>query len=119
MVWVLLVLLIYYGGLNACSLVSIPSGSEIIGAIIIGRVLDNFQPEKRKSGATVVMYALFAVVLFSNVLAYSLEFPYAWTKPVKEIDYTSSSVLIPSLVFFLWGFSGNGSSMHGELLGSI
>lgn len=85
---------------------SIPSGSEIIGAIIIGRILDSFQPEQRKRGATMVVYVLFVVVVSSNVLAFYLESPYAWSKPVREIDYASSSVLLPSLVFFLWGFSG-------------
>eukprot|EP01135_Chromosphaera_perkinsii_P003716 Nk52_evm34s252 gene=Nk52_evmTU34s252 len=77
-------------------------GAEIIGALAIGYCLDNFRPSIRRHSMIWGQYA-FGVIGFALALYH--EWDYVWQKEAPAYDVGDSGIILPSFVYFIWGFS--------------
>jgi hypothetical protein len=81
--------------------------SEIVGGLFIGAMLDKASKRAQRSAAKKCLGLFFVVTAASFILCYFQEITCAFEdKDCRdEIEYNDSRVIIPSIIYALWGFS--------------
>ena len=98
--------------------------SEILGGLYIGAVLDRPAGSERlqRSAAKKCLAIFFAVTAVSFALCAAVEKPCAFQAEdcVVKINYDSRDVVVPSVIYALWGFSDSQIQTYAYwLMGSL
>jgi len=79
--------------------------AEVIGGLLWGKFLDSVPLSRRRGRAWLSLVLLSLVTTLSFVLAGWVEWPNRWDTKVEELSYDTSSIVLPTCAFTLWGFS--------------
>eukprot|EP00126_Sphaerothecum_destruens_P013316 Sdes_comp22788_c0_seq1m21186 len=76
--------------------------AEILGAIFIGYLLDNLNPSRRRH---LLVWGQYLLGVLSFALAIHEEWDYVWYKDAPSYDIGDRNLILPSIIFFMWGLS--------------